>query len=89
MDLANLGLPDTLSIIPEKLALQFSPLQCTENLGKKYMSRGKLKSVDNLVELNNDILQGRVSSCYHNGNVTRRYVSANKRESNAKRYGVT
>ena len=76
VDLSKLGLPDTLTIIPERLALQFSPLLNTENLGKKYMSRGKLKSVDSLAELNNDILQGRVSSCYHNGNVARRYVSA-------------
>ena len=89
VDLAHLGLPDTMAIVPELFALQFSPLMSTGNLGKKYLSKGKLKITSCLVDLVNEVRQGKVSNCHHNGRVARRYVSANKRESNAERYGVT
>ena len=89
VNLMTIGLPDSLEIVPKIYALHFEPLLTTENLGKKYAANGKLKTVDSLVVLSNDIKRGKVCSCAHNGRVARRYVSANKRESNAVRYGVT
>ena len=77
-----------MAIIPDMLS-KTQLLLTTENLGKKYLSNGKLKITSCLVDLANDINQGKVSNCHHNGRVARRYVSANKRESNAERYGVT
>lgn len=89
INLATFGIPEHTVIVPDFFALKFNPITSDDNINKHYISAGLHVKVADTALLRTDLYRQHINGCPHNGRVARRYISANRRESNALRYGVT